>query len=130
MAVIYLVSDFVGNICKIYSRCPWFDIPMHILGGVATACTGLVLYTIARTYNPKWSITPRWLFYICTIGFVALVGVLWEHYEFLHDSFFKSNMQPSNTDTMKDFFNDLVGGILFLLVLTFRAKKHSKPGEY
>lgn len=117
-----------GDICQ---RIHGLDIPFHILGGFVTAITGLLLYRIARERDPKVSITPRWLYYVSIISFVALVGILWEHYEFLHDFFFHSHMQPSNADTMKDLMNDLIGAILFCVILArYKKTKPIRPGEY
>ena len=52
---------------------------------------------------------------VLTLGFVALIGVFWEFYEFLRDFYLLTGgkisvFQSSFADTVKDLFFDLVGG--------------------
>jgi hypothetical protein len=53
--------------------------------------------------------------FIIVLGFVALIGVLWEFFEYLLDYFFANRgvmplSQTSLKDTLGDLFFDLVGG--------------------
>jgi len=57
-------------------------------------------------------ITNVFVVLVLTLSFVALVGVLWEFYEFILD-FFNGNtgiFQGTSADTMKDLFFGLLGG--------------------
>lgn len=71
---------------------------------------------------------------ILALGFVALMGVLWELFEFSLDSFFPQTAiirpaQPSLDDTMADLFYDLVGGLtIALLYFKSRLYKTSESG--
>ncbi len=132
MAVVYgtmaSLNIVYGDICK---RINGLDIPFHIAGGAAAAWAGFLLYSLFRREKSTINITPRPLFYLYLIGITALIGILWEHYEFLHDYLAQSIMQPSLTDTMKDLANDLLGALLFCVALSIRARnKKLKPGEY
>ncbi|GEM_PF-5153982 len=60
--------------------------------------------------------------FIFAISFVALIGVLWEFYEFLTDVLLPIMpilhpviAQPSLADTMADFFFDLLGSVTVCL---------------
>ena len=102
-----------------YSALPWFDIPMHLGGGLAMAALAIGLWnegieevTFKKSLERhlKW-----WLLPAIVLGFVALIGVAWELHEFVFDQFFPSQFgwrQPSIGDTMMDFVMDIVGGIL------------------
>ncbi|KKS11650.1 MAG: hypothetical protein UU63_C0001G0031 [Candidatus Uhrbacteria bacterium GW2011_GWF2_41_430] len=54
------------------------------------------------------------------LGFVSLIGILWELHEFVLDVIFpvvidEFKRQPDIPDTMMDFTMDLIGGILSLV---------------
>jgi hypothetical protein len=98
---------------------PWLDTPMHILGGatVAWATWALVSYAITVKKLPK---LPFWFSVFVAVGAAALVGVLWEHYEFLHDVYLKTQEQLAQygtADTMKDLANDLLGAFVLSILL-------------
>lgn len=94
----------------------WFDIPLHLAGGVWLA--GLFYYLFVQKkaalhYTDNFAVTL-----VLALGFVALVGVLWEFYEYLYDVFAAGrhglfNVQAGLSDTLKDLINDLIGGTLF-----------------
>jgi uncharacterized membrane protein YjdF len=59
------------------------------------------------------------------LSFVALVGVLWEFFEFGYDVFISSKgyfmaAQEGVGDTMSDLFFDLLGGLLCLVIYKFK----------
>lgn len=65
------------------------------------------------------------------LGAAALVGVLWEFFEFLVDKFItKKNyidlLQPGVIDTMKDLFMDILGGLAVGLLFLYERKKQTK----
>jgi len=85
------------------------------------------------------SIRGVFIFAILCLGFVALVGVLWELWEFLNGVFLRNysarlpgllsallDMFKSNrydvADIFKDLVDDLLGGILAVLVFARRSK--------
>lgn len=109
----------------IYSKMPWFDVPMHFFGGYAMALLGLACYGWLRSFvdiKPKSTqklsaLAPMLIEMVFVVGFVMIIGVAWEWYEFLFDQFvgfFVENFgvaQISLADTMDDLFNDLVGAL-------------------
>jgi len=80
-----------------------------------------------------WGFTERWNvfsdkgsrnyigIFLLALGFVALVAVLWECYEYLYDVFIAERhgfliTQQGVSDTMGDLVNGLIGGAVVALV--------------
>lgn len=109
-----------------YWKFPLVDIPAHIAGGI---WLGLVFFYFI---HPRLQITSYRLLVniILALAFVALLGVLWEFYEFIYDFFISKSLYFGNSfliekriDVIKDLFFDLVGGLLFSLWAIWTAKK-------
>lgn len=104
---------------------PQLDIPMHIMGGASVAWAVWTLTCYARTVK-KLPKLPFWFSVFVAVGTSALVGVLWEHYEFLHDVFLHTQEQLAQygtSDTMKDLADDLIGGFLLSVLVGRRMLK-------
>lgn len=93
---------------------PWVDIPMHIAGGFWLGLLFFYLFTERRQVLPRdVSLWPT--VFLC-LGFVALVGIGWELYEYIASAFLGGRMDFGDSspgahfDTLKDLFDDLVGG--------------------
>ena len=118
----------------------WFDMPMHFLGGFWLAVVFLYLSkdfqipacakASAGRQNPKFIKLPNYLITIViTLGFVALIGVFWEFFEFGYDVLISSKgylgvAQQGTADTMSDLFFDLIGGLVFLIVYKYFLKNN------
>ena len=100
----------------------WLSIIFHFAGGLATAWSALMVYGFYQK-KFKLKIRPQFLFYLFLISLVALVGILWEVYEYIHDCFSPIVFQPSLTDTMSDLAADLLGAIAFVGILFFRRQR-------
>jgi len=112
--VIILILHGVALINNLYWLLPWFDIPMHLLGGFWVAMFFGYL-------NRKFFKLPNfWSAALLTISFVALFGVLWEFFEFFlnHLSFLQKfgDFQGDLADTMGDLFFGLLGGAMLVLL--------------
>ncbi|RJQ28803.1 hypothetical protein C4571_02820 [Candidatus Parcubacteria bacterium] len=103
----------------------WLDVLMHMIGG---AWVGLFFYYL---FVERFNVIDRnqkLALFVLGIGFVALVGIFWEFYEFLTDIFilkaYPYNREPGYIlyDTHTDFVNDFIGGAIALLVLMLRKK--------
>lgn len=78
-----------------YYTFPWFDMPMHFLGGLWVALATFYLF------NPK----SPWLLAFLS---VLVIGILWEVFEFSLDAFITLRVWDS-VDTLGDLFFDLLG---------------------
>ena len=101
------------------------DIPLHFMGGVAIAWMALILWQ--RWHARRWiPAIPSWLLAWTVFGTVALFGIFWEFYEWLSDQYLGTITQPSLADTMGDFFMDLLGGLLFIVLFQRLFLRHKK----
>jgi hypothetical protein len=95
----------------LYWLYPWFDIPMHFLGGTV-AGFGFLSWVGERLVP----IRSRAL--LATLLFVALIGIGWEVFEWYFDLVDTLEYVP---DTIGDLFFDLMGGIVaYGLVFSFK----------
>lgn len=119
VVILYLLLFFyvVTVLSQIYISekiVDYVDIPLHILGGFVFAFAEVVYF---KEFLPKQKgFWPRLFVILFIVGGSALIGVLWEHYEWLHDHFLAIPQhlllaQPDLADTMKDLLNDLLGGV-------------------
>ncbi len=107
----------------LYSWYPYFDVPMHFGGGVAMGVLALALWDHhirSITFSVKNPWVKHIFFALCILGFVGLVGIAWEWFEFGLDEFFtvRNNWglaQAGLSDTMADLFLDLLGGLVVVL---------------
>lgn len=96
----------------VYQRLPWFDIPMHFLGGLAISYSSVLFF---RYFKEKgfFSINRTFLFVLIIVSTVSFVAVLWEFFEFFLHLFVSVSFQPSVADTMKDLFIGMLGGLVW-----------------
>lgn len=136
ISVILAVLAFhaLGLFYDLYAIAPWYDIPMHFLGGFAMAVLGLAIVSRVKAQATVGILPGKYAelagrFWL-VIGFVAIIGIAWEWHEFLAGVLFhvdswsesvdlltgsagpvySTPSQPSIGDTMADFFFDLLGG--------------------
>lgn len=119
---IVLIIHIIASFANWYEIFWWFDIPMHLIGGVATAISGYYLLQDYKGRN-QFSIGSISLNILIIIGFVSLAAVCWEFLEFTLDILFNADLQPSLTDTMKDLANGIIGGGLTSLAILLRKNK-------
>lgn len=131
MIFVFALAQIIGLLPgEIYTHYPWLDIPLHLAGGFTSAWAGFILY---RTFQNKlhMRIEPHALLLFIFISFTALIGILWEIYEMIHDFIYPINLsQASNLDTMGDLICDLIGSIAFcILFLKTRLKNAIAPAQ-
>ena len=100
---------------NIYSVFPWFDIPMHFIGGMAVSITYFLTlgYLQKRNYLRMSGIIKI----IFVFALVSLTAVFWEFFEFLAEYFTGLNLQGDLNDTMLDLFLGVLGGLLTVIFL-------------
>ncbi|MEK7608283.1 MAG: hypothetical protein AAB495_01760 [Patescibacteria group bacterium] len=104
----------------------WLDIPMHIAGGFWVALLFFYLFRDrTKGFLPSSGFLTTIFF---SLGFVALVGVGWEFYEYLGEVFvvkaipFGGSEAGLHFEILKDLFDDLLGGFI-ATCLVYRLRK-------
>jgi hypothetical protein len=125
LGLVTLASDGILNQAGAYEICPYYDTLVHTAGGLFAS---LLYLRMSRSYGFSSEFVL-----LHTLAFVALIGVLWEFYEFIRmlieirgaaafwESFWlqrrwKWQSDIFYSDTIVDLFCDLLGGTLSLLV--------------
>jgi len=135
-AVGFSVLHLVANLAGWYLTCPWFDIPMHVGGGIWVAWAAL---EFGRRFEELARLQP-WMTVLALFGAAALVGSLWELWEAAGDAWLLAQGLPlagiaagfsaapfnDRLDTLFDLVNDLVGaGIVSAAYLALRDRRAS-----
>lgn len=104
-----------------YWKFLWLDSVMHFLGGFWLA---MVFIFLISKFEIK---LPIFFNFIFGISFAALIGILWEFYEFLCDIFLKKGqiLQLGAADTISDLFFDILGAMIFLIIYRFMENKRN-----
>ncbi len=112
------VSYFSAVATGFYWKNPWVDIPLHFLGGVVAALFGAIYFKNQLENLNKFAAL------VFILGFAALIGVLWEFFEWGVDAFLKAKInQATVSDTLGDLAIDLMGGLaVFWLYNLAKAK--------
>lgn len=122
--VVFFINQIAYRFFGVYKKWPSFDIPAHILGGVAIAFgvyQALNYLVSKRNFEYK-----KFLYGALMIGATALFAIFWEWYEFFNDSYLNSFHQQSIKDTMVDMFFGLFGACALYLVVLFGMWKKAK----
>ncbi len=134
----WILLVFLANVVAlsfdIYREFTWLDVPMHFFGGYTVAVLGVVLYGWIREYveirvkkhafSTLASVLLEGMF---VLGFVMIISVAWEIWEFLMDQFAPAFVdrfgvtQPGIADTMNDLLNDGIGGLTAWILFRNRS---------
>jgi len=130
LLIFILIFHIIASINSWYWVYTWLDMPMHFLGGFWLATVFITLNSKLKIQNSELSGLPNYLITIViTLGFVALIGVFWEFFEFGYDVLISSKgyfaaTQQGTADTMSDLFFDLLGGLMFLTIHKYFLKNN------
>ncbi len=105
----------------------WFDVPMHIIGGIWVGLVFLYLFSGFFSHESYDHHAERVKIFILGIGFAALIGIFWEFFEFGLDTFFSLSLQASVADNMKDLLMDVIGGGLAVAWVLFIQRRFAHP---
>ena len=118
-AVFSIISLFFVSLISIwlglYVRWVNYDNFMHFLGGVSVGMFALAIRTfIGKNYRATG--IPWWYDFLFVVGFVMIIGVVWECYEFIQDqtiahSLHWASVQSSVRDTLGDLIWDGIGAL-------------------
>lgn len=108
---------FVFNIYKIF---PWFDIPMHFIGGASLALT----YFLTLKFLQKEGYFKLNSFFntLFIFALVSSTAVLWEFFEFSLTYITGLSLQGNLSDTMLDLFLGMLGGFFTAIFLEVKLK--------
>ncbi|OGY98332.1 MAG: hypothetical protein A2855_01000 [Candidatus Liptonbacteria bacterium RIFCSPHIGHO2_01_FULL_57_28] len=116
-----------------YDTNPWIDIVFHVVGGLWIGLLFIYLYF------ERWHVLPQGLGFFAllflTTGFVALIGTGWELFEYFSAVFvagyvpFGGSIPGVHFDTLKDIFNDTVGGALVALWYYLSRLRSRRPSR-
>ena len=132
IAGVYLIN-LIATAFGVYSIWPYFDIPMHFLGGLTVGFLGIALDKGLKEKNGlRIKQDARLHQFIFVLGFVMTVAVVWEFHEYINDhtigiwNGWASAQQPSLDDTMKDLLMGALGGSLSVLLMQYKKVAQSK----
>lgn len=99
----------------------WFDIPMHMMGGLWVGLTSLVIYY----HTPYTKRKDRSISFVISYALAAtiLIGIFWEVFEYSVEHFVKLN-DNGLFDTLKDLIDDTIGASIAALI--FVKKGYNK----
>ena len=95
---------------QLYITHPRTDIIMHLLGGACIVFTAGMIVSVLK--KKEWRALSAVSRCVLLVGAAVIAGILWEWYEFISDLLYGTHHQLSRFDTMKDLFNDGVGGMI------------------
>lgn len=117
-----------GNALRLYHT-KYYSFVIHLLN---CFLIGIVVYGIIKNSSANQG---KLYMFVMTLAGVALIGVMWELFEFFRDAFSTKNMQrtiaPNGNpfagkravlDTMIDLLMDIVGGCLAGLIAGLKIK--------
>ncbi len=128
-----LFLHFLNSTYHWYDQIWWLDIPMHLIGGMWLAL--LFVYLFEKNFLKLKDVHFLKALVLC-LGFVALLGIFWEFYEYLADvyvykvhSLFLVTNPKNYPDTLSDIVNDLIGGTLALSLVYISRKIIQKTNQ-
>ena len=120
--VLVLVLHLFLLFFDVYRILPWFDMPIHFIGGVSVSMTYFFILKYLQKENYlKISSLIRIIF---VFALVSLTAVSWEFFEFSAEYLTGFNLQGSLNDTMVDLFLGLFGGLLAVIFLEAKFKRY------
>jgi hypothetical protein len=117
--VVLILLHVLGSYFSLYWVLSWFDVLVHIVGGLWVALVFLWLASVMGQINSLKEYRAKSFL----IAFVAavLIGVIWELLEnFTQITFIKASGYSLNTAL--DIFNDGLGGLLAYLYFVRRTR--------
>ncbi len=97
----------LGNVYVLFS---WYDIPLHFLGGVSLAITGMLFLNSFEEEYIMY-VKNNFLRIVILLSFISLIAILWEFWEYFMKVLFYVPWQTDIADTLGDFAMALLGGL-------------------
>ena len=117
--VVVAVLNYIGNNFYLYWIYKWYDIPMHILGGLWVSLLSLSVYSYfdknVSIINYHWRV-----FRIVFLGLLFMI-IFWEIFE-LVGGMTSLNDNGYWPDTLGDILNGFIGGMIGYFFFIIRKK--------
>lgn len=108
--LVLLLHVFLIFFTNIYEIFPWFDIPIHILGGFAVGHSYFLILNYLQEKN--YLKTNSFIKIVFIISLVSLTAVFWEFFEYFAGYLTGFGLQGNLDDTILDLAMGILGGIL------------------
>lgn len=108
----------LGSVMGLYNYISFFDNITHFISGILIAGIIPIIY---KSYHKDNKINYNVLTMLIIIS-VAASAVFWEIYEYLSDTFLKTNAQKGLIDTMQDMISAILGSLVFIVLFINRKK--------
>jgi len=112
--IVFLINQFLIVPLGIYQHWPWFDIPMHIIGGCVIAYSFIL---VLRKLNKEIIIKKRFFEIIIILGLLSIIMISWEFYEFIRRAIVIFAPQNTLEDTLLDFLMGFIGGLATTIII-------------
>ena len=117
--ILIVILHFLSLYFNWYWTYKWFDIPMHILGGLWVALTALWIFCYYGRVNSIINYKSKT--FLTVFITILVIGISWEIFELLGKITFLND--PGYwADTTKDMINDFIGGIVAYFYFIKRKK--------
>lgn len=121
VAFCIIVVNYYAGILNAYWLFPWFDIPMHIAGGLMVGLFAQTGIDFVRQSGFEKQLFKR-RFLLVSLSVFA-VGIVWEAVELYFG--LTDGLGPiSRFDTIKDLIDDIIGGALSIWFWSFLFNKN------
>ncbi len=112
MLIVYILN-LICIYLNFYQKITNLDSFFHFVGGLSVSLSFSLFY-----YYFKFTIKPKLFFYLFLFSFTALIGVVWEFSEFIHDLLLPNIIYQINlADTIKDLSLDLIGSLILIILI-------------
>ncbi|MEK7542987.1 MAG: hypothetical protein AAB503_01620 [Patescibacteria group bacterium] len=122
ITILIVIGHALGLYASLYENIPYYDSPMHFLGGVWASL--IIIAFWGRFFEPL-NLERSFGNALKIAGIVLTIGLLWELFEFslysLHAQFGIGGYEAMELgDTLKDLVLDWLGGITVFLAFVKR----------
>jgi len=105
--ILYIFLLFFSNIYEVF---PWFDIPLHFIGGFAVGHSYFLILNFLQKKNYlKTNSIVRIIF---ILSLVSLTALFWEFFQYFAEYLTGLGLQGDLDDTILDLIMGVFGGLL------------------
>lgn len=121
-----MAVHIVASLLSLYYVVSWLDNAMHFLGGVVISMFFVWFFYFSGEIKVPAPRESKAFYFLLIAGVMALVGVGWELFEFLGDTYIApGHMQGDLPDTMGDLLADILGGLVVALYFLPKINKQN-----